>query len=97
MVVHFLAGATVAIATVLIIKYFLRDRVATLGKFVWPAITTALIIGVIWELYELHFGLTHLSDGVRYIRDTTSDISMDICGGILGALYSINFLQKTNV
>ena len=50
--------------------------------------TFAILVGVLWEIFELHFGITLLSDGIIYIRDTASDLIMDISGGLLGVVYS---------
>ena len=57
-------------------------------------IVMALIIGLLWEVYEIYFGLTFFSDGIIYVRDTASDLILDTCGGFFGALYSYRFLVK---
>ncbi|MBA3733227.1 hypothetical protein H0W91_02530 [Patescibacteria group bacterium] len=97
MLVHFLAGATVAMATVLVLSFLYRTyEENSLIKNIILAVLGALVVGIIWELYELYFGITLLSDGIIYFRDTLSDILMDISGGFFGALYSHNLLRTKN-
>lgn len=42
-----------------------------------------LVVGIIWELYELYFQLTNIYD-VGYTWDTSHDLIMDVLGGTLG-------------
>lgn len=42
-----------------------------------------LIVGIFWELYELYFHITDVSDHI-YVWDTSHDLIMDITGGLIG-------------
>lgn len=48
-------------------------------------IVSTLVIGIIWELFELKYGITSISSS-KYILDTSSDLIFDIIGGVLGFL-----------
>ena len=101
MMVHFLAGGVVAMVVILI----LDSKGSTLEipkvepwytkiKMIFWSVAGALLVGIIWEIYEVHFGITFLSDGIAYVRDTSSDIIMDICGGFFGSLYAHKMINK---
>ena len=92
-IVHFLAGACVAMAGFLALSYFSDRFTFSYRKMTLVAILGAFIIGILWEFYELYFGITFLSDGIRYVRDTASDLLMDIVGGSFGAWYSLKLLK----
>ena len=63
-------------------------------KILLTALASAIFVGILWELYELHFGLTFLSDGVQYFSDTAKDLMMDLVGGFFGFLWVNNLLKK---
>lgn len=92
MVEHFLAGACVAMASVLVYYFYNKQQPLSFRTIVMIAIASSLIVGITWELYELSFQITYLSDGLDYYLDTGSDLLMDISGGILGALYAYGAL-----
>ncbi len=48
-------------------------------------VAVSLLIGVIWELFELRYGITSISSH-RYSFDTSSDLFFDIVGGFLAFL-----------
>ncbi len=91
---HFLAGACVGMAVLLVIFYRKKFEMISNTRLIWLGILGALTIGVLWELYELYFGITMLSDGMPYITDTISDLLMDILGGFFGAIYGINLSKN---
>ena len=86
---HFLGGATVGAAVSSF--WLLKDR--TKKSTILMAIVGALFVGIIWELFELYFGITSLSDGIRYVTDTTSDVIMDISGAIFSGLIAFRILE----
>ncbi|MDQ3014292.1 MAG: hypothetical protein M3Q73_00295, partial [bacterium] len=57
-----------------------------------PAITAALIIGLLWEGFELVSGATFVSK-TGYKTDTSIDIVCDIAGALIGVLLSF---KKSN-
>ncbi len=40
-----------------------------------------LLVGILWEIYEYHFGIIHYSP--YFFRDTVLDLLMDLLGGLL--------------
>jgi hypothetical protein len=95
MVVHFSAGVCVGMASVLVYAFY-RKMTPSTAQAITTALIGALAIGVLWEFYELAFHITSLSDGMAYATDTSSDILMDLSGGLLGGLYAHHVLAKGN-
>ncbi len=93
-VVHFLAGICVGLGTVWLAmnvskKEMTQKRVAAV------ALVGAIIVGIAWEIFEVTNGITFLSDGIHYVTDTSSDLLMDVCGGIVASLYVWRIILKT--
>lgn len=91
-ILHFLAGFSVALFAVWFLSIWQENsskKVIIIFSFI-----CVLIIGVVWELFELYFNITFLSDGIHYITDTSSDLLMDILGGFLASLYAFRLLNK---
>lgn len=82
--VHFLAGMCVGLASL-----WLASGKGKLSgwQIIAAAIIGALVIGLLWEIYELAVGDTTVADGMRYVTDTSSDILMDVLGGLAAGLY----------
>ena len=95
MVLHFLGGLCVAMGGLSTWLYLSSSTNISNTKLTLVGLLWALAIGIIWEIFEVHFGITFLSDGIAYVRDTASDLIMDICGGIFGVLYAVR-LNKQN-
>lgn len=92
-ILHFLSGVCVSIGGVSFYFSLFKNNVPSRAKIIFTGLALAIFVGVLWEIFELHFGLTFLSDGIVYIRDTASDLIMDLSGGLLGVAYTINFLK----
>lgn len=92
-VMHFSAGFVIALSVVLVCIYFSKYTNNKLKLF-WITFVSTLIVGVVWEIFELHFGITSYSDGSVYIKDTTRDLIMDVCGSVAGLFYSLKYIQK---
>ena len=92
-ILHFLGGAWSGI-TVILIWHHYHNKSSNQLKMVFIGVSGALIIGLLWEIYELLLGATSFSDGIAYLADTASDIIMDICGSFFGALYSIKIIRN---
>ena len=66
-------------------------------RIIFIAMFGALIVGVAWEIFEVYFGVTSFSDGVVYVRDTASDLLMDLVGGFSGSLYARKMIDIKNI
>ena len=80
-------------SVILILNYYSNQKISQL-KMILIATIGALIVGFLWEAYEVLARDTFLADGVSYWRDTGSDIIMDICGGFFASIYSYKILSK---
>jgi hypothetical protein len=88
--VHFLGGLTVGALMVVPIvftrtKDFLIVIVAVLG---------ALIVSLLWEIFEYKIGLSRLSH--KFLSDTLKDIFSGVIGGFVSAWLSIKFIRIKN-
>lgn len=91
---HFAGGFSVSMAFAVLCLYFSwfsesKTKIISLSLF------SVLVVGIAWEFFELYVGITFLSDGIAYVKDTSFDLIMDIFGGYIGILYSLKFI-KTN-
>lgn len=75
---HILGGAWIALITYIFYSYTANENGATNPPLVLCIIMTVILIGVLWEWYELTNGLTHSE--INYFRDTLSDLIFDIIG-----------------
>ena len=93
MIMHFSAGGVVGMATVLYCIYsskFIDKKI----KIVFCATLAGFVVGFAWELFELYFGLATFTDGMIYVVDTLSDLSLDMLGAILFSIYSTKYIKK---
>ncbi len=93
-ILHFLGGLTVAL---FILWFFAANfdlKNWSQGKILAVALVGAICVGVLWEFYELYFGMTLFSDGWHYYADTGSDLIMDFVGGIFGFIWTMCLLKK---
>ena len=91
---HFLAGALVGMTALIFWHHYYHGFALSKLKMIGLGVLFALFVGILWEIFEVHYGITFLSDGMAYIKDTSSDIMMDICGGFFGALYAFHSLKN---
>ena len=89
---HFLSGSCVAMATVMFWNHFRGASQTSRLKMIFIALLGTIIIGFLWEAYELLLSATSFSDGIAYIKDTIYDLVMDISGGFFGALYAYKLI-----
>ncbi len=90
-VVHTLGGIWIALT----LFYFLKTRMVSIPDTVWlffVGIGAALIVGIIWEFFEVKAGITVISDK-GYLADTVGDIISDVCGGLLASVYAYFYLN----
>ena len=91
---HFLSGICVTMGGISVYFYIFKNLTPDTTKIILIGLAWIVFIGVIWEIFELYFGITFLSDGITYIRDTSSDLLMDIIGGLVGSLYASKTLKN---
>jgi len=87
MMMHFLGGAWIAVVA-LWFFYFsghLKTKIKT-SRAIFIAITSAIIIGILWEVYELIIGLTLWPEDSF---DTITDVVMDTLGAMFSYMYFI--------
>ena len=87
--VHLIAGFWVAFTTLSIMATTQKD-ISSAKKLVIISLISTLIIGFLWELFELRIGYTYFSDP-NYFIENGSDMIIDVIGGLAGAFY---FLRK---
>ena len=90
---HFLGGSLVAMSVVLL-WHFLYLNTVHKNAIVLTAVFSALTVGIVWEIYELYFGITSLSDGWYYYFDTIKDLVVDVCGAVLASVYSLKLISR---
>lgn len=93
---HFMGGLWVSLVVAWAYAFRVDINQKKFGSYVWVVIGGTLLVGIVWELYELCIDATSLADGIHYVTDTTSDIIMDIAGGIVGALYTHKFFNRND-
>jgi hypothetical protein len=97
MLVHFSAGACVAMAGILVYYFYKKQSLPSIRTSIVVAFAFVITIGILWEIYELLIHATALSDGLDYFLDTGSDLLMDVSGGIVGALYAHKLLIQPEI
>lgn len=94
MVLHFLGGVVVGMFSLVFIKKTVDLSTWTNNKIITRAIFSTLVIGLLWEVFELSVGTASFSDGMAYVTDTSSDLILDIVGSFFGSLYGIKIWKK---
>jgi hypothetical protein len=89
MIMHFIAGVVVAMTAVLFYQILFKKYNWFRNNLVLVAVLATLVVGLLWEYFELHFEITSLADGMAFWTDTFSDLVLDTLGGYMGARYSI--------
>jgi hypothetical protein len=93
-ILHFLGGICVAMFALWLVSWKSELKSWSRGKILLTTLLAALFVGILWEIYELYFGITFLSDGTRYFADTFKDLTMDLVGGFFGFLWMTHLLKK---
>ena len=88
MVLHLISGLFLGMVGVLFLQFFYDFSIFKPMNVIMFAVFVGLVVGILWEIYELNSGLTFLSDGMVYYRDTLSDLLLDVCGAFFGAMYA---------
>ena len=86
--VHFVAG--MAVSTTLLWLYFyspfFNPTKRNMKDFIFVSIFGIIVVGFIWEIFELQSGITSIMDP-EYYFDTMLDIIMDTLGALAGCMY----------
>ena len=93
MLMHFISGFCIGMVGVLIWQYCF-DKDLSLKKSMLLSILFSFSVGILWEVFELRFEITSISEGIVYYSDTISDLVLDVGGGILGSFYGHHLLLK---
>ncbi len=82
---HCIGGAVVALGifTLYDLKVFTQKRLRTLV----PVLCGVLLVALLWEVYEVLIGIPIEDD---YVLDTSIDVLMGLCGGVLGYFVGSN-------
>ena len=89
---HFLGGFFIGISALWILTWGGRSGFSY-GQLLFWAVGMAFVAGIIWELFELYFGITYLYSP-DYWGDNGMDVIMDITGGLFSTWYSFLKLKK---
>lgn len=90
MPMHFLGGFWVALMSLWLALFTPLGRYLPKGRasLVLYAFLSTVLIGALWELFEVSVDAITLVRSVRLV-DSLSDMAFDIAGGLAGALYVI--------
>ena len=91
---HFFSGVLVALAVIIVWNYFRNVLTVERRRVILVAIFFALVVGLLWEIFEVYSELTSFTDGIWYTLDTVKDLAMDMSGSFLGTLYGLNLMSK---
>lgn len=94
MLLHFISGACVAMIALVLLNAFFRPVTLSKNKAMILSLIAVFIVGSIWEVYEWYFNISTLTEGANYYTDTSSDLILDMSGGLLGFLYGYKLLKK---
>lgn len=94
MIMHFIAGVVVAMTSILFYQLFFKKSEWSKSKLVMFSVAVTMIVGLLWEYFELYFEITSFADSLSFWTDTLSDLFLDTVGGYLGALYSIKISKN---
>jgi len=87
---HFFGGVCVSLAMLSVFpKNWSKE-----GKVIALGTLAALIIGILWEIFEYSNGLMIAPYGPYYWMDTISDLIMDTSGGFFATLFSLKFFKN---
>ncbi len=93
MVMHFLGGAWVALLGFWLVLSFIRHPSFSKAQIFIITISSVLIIGILWEIFEYFTGLSFIFRD--FWIDTLSDLTMDLLGSIvIGWWLSLHFVSR---
>lgn len=86
MVMHSLGGFFVSLSAILFYTEK-QNQYFSYGQLLLIGVSSAFIVGLLWEIFELYFGITSLYSP-DYWGDNGMDLTMDLFGGFTAVLYS---------
>lgn len=89
---HFLGGMLVGSFFILITRSGARVMLSH-HKVLLVTFLAAFFVGILWELSEYGFGISHWSP--LFVADTVSDLGMDIAGGLTAYIVWACFNKRT--
>ena len=101
MVVHCSAGVAIGLLVYMTFEY-VSEKPMTYSERLRKGISIVLLIGLLWECYELYFGITSLRSA-DYFADNGMDVVMDTLGGMIALFYaqwkvgSVSKLNETTI
>ncbi len=84
---HFLGGAWIGFVCIWLCfysRYFSMPARTDIVYVVSVSVLGALVVGVLWEVFEYVTGITFLVS--NYVPDTVLDLIMDVVGGVVVAV-----------
>ena len=80
-VVHFLAGALVALAAYILFYQVIYREGNTRKNALLVILVVVIVVSVLWEIFEVMTGNTFVSHD-KYVFDTTTDLIADLVGAL---------------
>lgn len=92
-IMHFLGGVVIALLAMFFfyISGYFNFPKEHLGSIFAMTLGSVLLIGLLWELWELFVGF---SDVIEDQLDTFLDLTMDIIGGCVAFIYGKKYIWK---
>src|SRR3990167_6507886 len=79
-IMHFFSGVLVALAVIIVWNYFRNVLTVERRRVILVANFFALVVGLLWEIFEVYSEFTSFTDGIWYTLDTVKDLAMDMSG-----------------
>lgn len=92
-VLHFLGGAAVAAAFLWFVLNEFPSELRSRYSGILPTLGVVFTVGVLWEVFEVYFGLQADSTVEVWMFDTGLDLVMDLIGGI-AVLVPLHVMKK---
>ena len=93
MVMHFCGGFFIGLSILWVLTWN-GKRDFSYGQILFWGVGSALVVGILWEFFELYFGITYLHSS-DYIGDNGMDLIMDLSGSLLAVWYSYFKLKNS--
>ena len=91
MPMHFLGGFSVLFFAAII--WLPARKWVSNGRFLWEAVITTVLIGVLWEGLELYLYMQYGSPAFVTL-DSLSDVGFDLAGALFAAYVTVPYLYK---
>jgi hypothetical protein len=95
-VLHFFGGIWVTSGIFVILFFIKKNIVKQPMLFYVSLLFSTLVIGIVWELTELYYGLVY-AEKLMYAVDTSSDIAFDLIGATMTSVFIQSLYGKEHV